>query len=94
MNVSVCAAADERCRLFCQSNETGAVVSMNRMVHDGTLCSYDDAHSICVQGECEVLILFLNLLSFVYYLNDMFLSTLFKVHILFNIILVYVSTAT
>uniref|UniRef100_A0A3Q3X460 Uncharacterized protein n=1 Tax=Mola mola TaxID=94237 RepID=A0A3Q3X460_MOLML len=44
---------DERCRLFCQSNETGAVVSMNRMVHDGTLCSYDDAHSICVQGECE-----------------------------------------
>ncbi|XP_015258580.1 PREDICTED: A disintegrin and metalloproteinase with thrombospondin motifs 2-like [Cyprinodon variegatus] len=44
---------DERCRLYCQSKETGAVVSMNRMVHDGTLCSYNDAYSICVRGECE-----------------------------------------
>uniref|UniRef100_A0A3B5MJK4 Uncharacterized protein n=1 Tax=Xiphophorus couchianus TaxID=32473 RepID=A0A3B5MJK4_9TELE len=44
---------DERCRLYCQSKETGAVVSMNRMVHDGTLCSYDDAYSVCVRGECE-----------------------------------------
>ncbi|KAM7397386.1 hypothetical protein PAMA_005609 [Pampus argenteus] len=44
---------DERCRLFCQSKETAAVVSMNRMVHDGTACSYSDAHSVCVRGECE-----------------------------------------
>ncbi|KAM4727217.1 A disintegrin and metalloproteinase with thrombospondin motifs 2-like [Anableps anableps] len=44
---------DERCHLYCQSKETGAVVSMNRMVHDGTLCSYDDAYSVCVRGECE-----------------------------------------
>ncbi|XP_049449163.1 A disintegrin and metalloproteinase with thrombospondin motifs 2 [Epinephelus fuscoguttatus] len=44
---------DERCRLFCQSKETAAVVSMNRMVHDGTPCSYGDAHSVCVRGECE-----------------------------------------
>uniref|UniRef100_A0A8C2Z0N7 ADAM metallopeptidase with thrombospondin type 1 motif 2 n=1 Tax=Cyclopterus lumpus TaxID=8103 RepID=A0A8C2Z0N7_CYCLU len=44
---------DERCRLYCQSKETAAVVSINRMVHDGTQCSYDDAHSVCVQGECE-----------------------------------------
>uniref|UniRef100_A0A673BVE2 ADAM metallopeptidase with thrombospondin type 1 motif, 2 n=1 Tax=Sphaeramia orbicularis TaxID=375764 RepID=A0A673BVE2_9TELE len=44
---------DERCRLFCQSKETGAVVSMNRMAHDGTPCSYDDAYSVCVRGECE-----------------------------------------
>ncbi|XP_054902600.1 A disintegrin and metalloproteinase with thrombospondin motifs 2-like isoform X1 [Poeciliopsis prolifica] len=44
---------DERCRLYCQSKETGAVVSMNRMVHDGTLCSYHDAYSVCVRGECE-----------------------------------------
>ncbi|XP_059207613.1 A disintegrin and metalloproteinase with thrombospondin motifs 2-like [Centropristis striata] len=44
---------DERCRLFCQSKETGAAVSMNRMVHDGTPCSYGDAHSVCVRGECE-----------------------------------------
>ncbi|XP_040907946.1 A disintegrin and metalloproteinase with thrombospondin motifs 2-like [Toxotes jaculatrix] len=45
--------SDERCRLYCQSEETGAVVSMNRMVHDGTLCSYGDAYSVCVRGECE-----------------------------------------
>ncbi|XP_041864822.1 A disintegrin and metalloproteinase with thrombospondin motifs 2-like isoform X2 [Melanotaenia boesemani] len=44
---------DERCRLYCRSKETAAVVSMNRMVHDGTPCSYDDAHSVCVRGECE-----------------------------------------
>ncbi|XP_075939431.1 A disintegrin and metalloproteinase with thrombospondin motifs 2-like [Anarhichas minor] len=44
---------DERCRLYCQSKETSAVVSINRMVHDGTPCSYSDAHSICVRGECE-----------------------------------------
>ncbi|KAM9332791.1 A disintegrin and metalloproteinase with thrombospondin motifs 2-like [Pholidichthys leucotaenia] len=44
---------DERCRLFCQSEETEAVVSMNRMVYDGTPCSYDDAYSVCVRGECE-----------------------------------------
>ncbi|GLD71135.1 A disintegrin and metalloproteinase with thrombospondin motifs 2-like protein [Lates japonicus] len=44
---------DERCRLYCQSKETAAVVSMNRMVHDGTPCSYGDAYSVCVRGECE-----------------------------------------
>uniref|UniRef100_UPI0037E7F2D5 A disintegrin and metalloproteinase with thrombospondin motifs 2-like n=1 Tax=Semicossyphus pulcher TaxID=241346 RepID=UPI0037E7F2D5 len=44
---------DERCRLYCQSKETAAVVSMNRMVHDGTPCSYSDDHSVCVRGECE-----------------------------------------
>ncbi|XP_077360516.1 A disintegrin and metalloproteinase with thrombospondin motifs 2-like isoform X1 [Festucalex cinctus] len=44
---------DERCNLFCRSNETGELVSMKRAVHDGTLCSYNDAHSVCVRGECE-----------------------------------------
>ncbi|KAI3374072.1 hypothetical protein L3Q82_022644, partial [Scortum barcoo] len=59
---------DEHCRLYCQSKETDGgfhsggfhesketdvVVSMNRMVHDGTPCSYGDAHSVCVRGECE-----------------------------------------
>ncbi|XP_023281350.1 A disintegrin and metalloproteinase with thrombospondin motifs 2-like, partial [Seriola lalandi dorsalis] len=44
---------DERCRLYCQSKETAAVVSMNRMVHDGTPCSYGDDYSVCVRGECE-----------------------------------------
>ncbi|CAL1572512.1 unnamed protein product [Knipowitschia caucasica] len=44
---------DERCRLFCVSMETGAVVDMGRVVHDGTLCSYEDQHSVCVRGDCE-----------------------------------------
>ncbi|XP_041948018.1 LOW QUALITY PROTEIN: A disintegrin and metalloproteinase with thrombospondin motifs 2 [Alosa sapidissima] len=44
---------DERCQLYCQSNETGDVVPMKRMVHDGTRCSYKDPYSICVRGECE-----------------------------------------
>uniref|UniRef100_A0A672FXN5 ADAM metallopeptidase with thrombospondin type 1 motif, 2 n=1 Tax=Salarias fasciatus TaxID=181472 RepID=A0A672FXN5_SALFA len=44
---------DERCRLYCRSKETAAVVSMNRMVHDGTPCSYGDSFSVCVRGECE-----------------------------------------
>ncbi|XP_034093131.1 A disintegrin and metalloproteinase with thrombospondin motifs 2-like [Gymnodraco acuticeps] len=44
---------DERCRLSCVSQETAAVVLMGRQVHDGTPCSYNDPHSVCVQGECE-----------------------------------------
>lgn len=33
---------------------------MNRKVHDGTPCSYDDAYSVCFQGECEVFIYIFN----------------------------------
>lgn len=33
---------------------------MNRKVHDGTPCSYDDAYSVCFQGECEVFIYVFN----------------------------------
>uniref|UniRef100_A0A674DSP6 ADAM metallopeptidase with thrombospondin type 1 motif 2 n=1 Tax=Salmo trutta TaxID=8032 RepID=A0A674DSP6_SALTR len=44
---------DERCQLYCKSKETGDVVAMNRMVHDGTRCSYKDPYSICVRGDCE-----------------------------------------
>ncbi|XP_056586848.1 A disintegrin and metalloproteinase with thrombospondin motifs 2 [Triplophysa dalaica] len=44
---------EERCQLYCQSKETGDVVSMKRMVHDGTRCSYKDPYSVCVRGECE-----------------------------------------
>ncbi|XP_072320541.1 A disintegrin and metalloproteinase with thrombospondin motifs 2-like [Eucyclogobius newberryi] len=33
--------------------EMGAMVDMGRVVHDGTLCSYEDQHSVCVRGECE-----------------------------------------
>lgn len=47
-------AAKERCHLYCESKETGDVVYMKRMVHDGTRCSYKDAYSICVRGECLV----------------------------------------
>lgn len=27
---------------------------MKRMVHDGTRCSYKDAFSLCVRGDCKV----------------------------------------
>uniref|UniRef100_A0A2K5KFG4 ADAM metallopeptidase with thrombospondin type 1 motif 2 n=1 Tax=Colobus angolensis palliatus TaxID=336983 RepID=A0A2K5KFG4_COLAP len=45
--------AKERCHLYCESRETGEVVSMKRMVHDGTRCSYKDAFSLCVRGDCR-----------------------------------------
>ncbi|XP_045140613.1 A disintegrin and metalloproteinase with thrombospondin motifs 2 [Echinops telfairi] len=45
--------AKERCHLHCESKETGEVVSMKRMVHDGTRCSYKDAFSLCVRGDCK-----------------------------------------
>ncbi|ELW70463.1 A disintegrin and metalloproteinase with thrombospondin motifs 3 [Tupaia chinensis] len=44
--------ARKRCHLYCQSRETGAVVYMKQLVHDGTRCSYKDPYSICVRGEC------------------------------------------
>ncbi|XP_048346729.1 A disintegrin and metalloproteinase with thrombospondin motifs 2 [Sphaerodactylus townsendi] len=44
--------AKERCHLYCESKETGDVVYMKRLAHDGTRCSYKDSHSICVRGDC------------------------------------------
>ncbi|XP_041856163.1 A disintegrin and metalloproteinase with thrombospondin motifs 3 [Melanotaenia boesemani] len=44
--------ANKRCHLYCQSKETGDVAYMKQLVHDGTRCSYRDAYSICVRGEC------------------------------------------
>ncbi|XP_049906235.1 A disintegrin and metalloproteinase with thrombospondin motifs 3 [Epinephelus moara] len=44
--------ASKRCHLYCQSRETGDVAYMKQLVHDGTRCSYRDAYSICVRGEC------------------------------------------
>ncbi|KAM7018628.1 A disintegrin and metalloproteinase with thrombospondin motifs 3 isoform 2-T2 [Tautogolabrus adspersus] len=44
--------ANRRCHLYCQSRETGDVAYMKQLVHDGTRCSYKDAYSICVRGEC------------------------------------------
>lgn len=40
--------------MYCQSRETGDVAYMKLLVHDGTRCSYKDAYSICVRGECVV----------------------------------------
>ncbi|XP_030045205.1 A disintegrin and metalloproteinase with thrombospondin motifs 14-like, partial [Microcaecilia unicolor] len=42
----------QKCELICQSNETGEVVFMNQVVHDGTRCSYNDPYSVCARGEC------------------------------------------
>lgn len=47
-------AANKRCHLYCQSRETGDVAYMKLLVHDGTRCSYKDAYSVCVRGECVV----------------------------------------
>ncbi|XP_065814585.1 A disintegrin and metalloproteinase with thrombospondin motifs 2 isoform X2 [Labrus bergylta] len=44
---------NKRCHLHCQSKETRDVAFMQRMVLDGTRCSYKDPHSVCVRGECE-----------------------------------------
>ncbi|CAG07772.1 unnamed protein product, partial [Tetraodon nigroviridis] len=44
--------ANKRCHLYCQSKESGDVTYMKQLVHDGTRCSYKDAYSICVRGEC------------------------------------------
>ncbi|RVE67761.1 hypothetical protein OJAV_G00085010 [Oryzias javanicus] len=44
--------ASKRCHLYCQSKETADVAYMKQLVHDGTRCSYKDAYSICVRGEC------------------------------------------
>ncbi|XP_077571703.1 A disintegrin and metalloproteinase with thrombospondin motifs 3 [Stigmatopora nigra] len=43
---------NKRCHLYCQSKETGDVVYMKQLVHDGTRCSYKDAYSVCIRGEC------------------------------------------
>ncbi|XP_061491244.1 A disintegrin and metalloproteinase with thrombospondin motifs 14 isoform X2 [Rhineura floridana] len=42
----------QKCELICQSEETGDVVFMNQVVHDGTRCSYRDPYSVCMRGEC------------------------------------------
>ncbi|XP_061134542.1 A disintegrin and metalloproteinase with thrombospondin motifs 3 isoform X2 [Syngnathus typhle] len=44
--------ANKRCHLYCQSKETGDVAYMKQLVHDGTRCSYKEAYSVCIRGEC------------------------------------------
>uniref|UniRef100_A0A672PQG4 ADAM metallopeptidase with thrombospondin type 1 motif 14 n=1 Tax=Sinocyclocheilus grahami TaxID=75366 RepID=A0A672PQG4_SINGR len=41
-----------KCELSCRSTETGEVVFMNQVMHDGTRCSYTDLFSVCARGEC------------------------------------------
>ncbi|XP_047465657.1 A disintegrin and metalloproteinase with thrombospondin motifs 14 isoform X3 [Mugil cephalus] len=41
-----------KCELSCKSKETGEVVFMNQVMHDGTRCSYTDPFSVCARGEC------------------------------------------
>nr|XP_057917709.1 A disintegrin and metalloproteinase with thrombospondin motifs 14 isoform X1 [Doryrhamphus excisus] len=41
-----------KCELSCMSKETGEVVFMNQVMHDGTRCSYNDHFSVCARGEC------------------------------------------
>ncbi|MFT7807184.1 A disintegrin and metalloproteinase with thrombospondin motifs 14 [Arapaima gigas] len=43
---------NHKCELSCQSKETGEVVFMNQVMHDGTRCSYVDPFSVCARGEC------------------------------------------
>ncbi|XP_053778769.1 A disintegrin and metalloproteinase with thrombospondin motifs 14 isoform X3 [Desmodus rotundus] len=42
----------QKCELICRSEDTGDVVFMNQVVHDGTRCSYRDPYSVCARGEC------------------------------------------
>ncbi|XP_062957888.1 A disintegrin and metalloproteinase with thrombospondin motifs 14 isoform X3 [Cynocephalus volans] len=42
----------QNCELICRSADTGDVVFMNQVVHDGTRCSYRDPYSLCARGEC------------------------------------------
>ncbi|XP_004680859.1 PREDICTED: A disintegrin and metalloproteinase with thrombospondin motifs 14 isoform X1 [Condylura cristata] len=42
----------QKCELICQSEDTGDIVFMNQVVHDGTRCSYRDPYSVCARGEC------------------------------------------
>ncbi|XP_014068126.2 A disintegrin and metalloproteinase with thrombospondin motifs 2 isoform X1 [Salmo salar] len=43
----------QRCHLHCQSKETRDKINMQRLVQDGTLCSYRDPYSVCVSGDCK-----------------------------------------
>lgn len=47
-------AESRKCELSCRSKETGEVVFMNQVMHDGTRCSYADHFSVCARGECLV----------------------------------------
>ena len=39
----------KQCRLTCMAAETGEIVQSEDDVIDGTFCSYENPHGICVQ---------------------------------------------
>ncbi|ELT99747.1 hypothetical protein CAPTEDRAFT_133510, partial [Capitella teleta] len=48
-------AEQDVCKLTCISEETGHVFISDSHVVDGTLCSYDNPHHICIKGECQTM---------------------------------------
>lgn len=44
----------DECKLTCESLQTGERMTTDSDVTDGTKCSYDKPHDICVMGECHV----------------------------------------
>lgn len=46
-----------KCEMSCKSKETGEVVFMNQVMHDGTRCSYSEPFRVCARGECLVRLL-------------------------------------
>lgn len=67
-----------KCELSCKSKETGEVVFMNQVMHDGTRCSYSDPFSVCARGECLVSIKWSSPLkdSFIYF----FLNHIYNIY--------------
>ena len=43
---------EHKCKLNCFSRETLEHYQTGENVVDGTVCSYDNQHNVCVQGSC------------------------------------------
>lgn len=41
------------CKLACEAKQTGEIFISQDNVIDGTLCSYDLPHHLCIQGQCQ-----------------------------------------
>ena len=41
--------------MTCMAAETGEIVESEDNVIDGTFCSYENPHGICIQGKCQVI---------------------------------------
>ena len=44
----------DACKLTCISEETGDLFTTEKNVIDGTPCSYESSHNICIRGDCHV----------------------------------------